>query len=479
MAATATTVLSFVAMSIRRWLALVALCALPVLFTGSCAGSECERNSDCAYAQCIQGECVAQCKLDLDCPLGQVCNREVGRCDPPDGGVDVGIGGSGGNVDASLGGAGGVSSGGTGGGVAGSGGTPSGGTGGIGSGGIGGATGGGGSGGTTSGNKVELDLCGTDAECKSGLVCRAYGKSLAKRCTRPCSQVGAAGQCFAGTRCEDINGDKYCIAPDFGKGCTTGPDCNYACLVGPKYCTSTCGSGADCPNGWGCMLVSGTKVCVKAAEVCDGGANPKCVVQAACDVSSKMIVGGCTLACNSAADCPQRALPLPQWTCDGLCRRPSDIFGPLEGGTAPSEWHCDGNLNPVNVCGDGQHINFTAFTIPPPPSVNCSSPVTIDGVAGDACVDSCRYAGGCPLGFQCVAVGNVNGNRIGLCLPGLGSGQVGAACAKDADCFFGYCNRNKGTCSRDCSSDGLCPTGFNCVAGGGPTVEGLPFRRCE
>ncbi|HMR77226.1 MAG TPA: hypothetical protein PKD61_19085, partial [Polyangiaceae bacterium] len=321
-------------------------------------------------------------------------------------------------------------------------------------------------------------------ECKAGLICMPFGKSGSPRCTRPCAQVGASSACMAGTRCEDIGGSKYCVPPDIGKPCNVAADCHFACLLATKHCTGSCNTGADCPNGWGCMPVGGTKVCVKAAEACDGVNNAACVVPAACDLSANLVVGSCTLACSSPADCPQRALGMSPWSCDGLCRRPSSgptaIYGPLEGGTAPSQWACNGFNQVVNVCGDGQHIDFNAFTIPPPPAVSCSATITTDGVAGDACVDSCRYAGGCPFGFQCVAVGSVAANsRIGLCLPGFGSVQVGGTCSRDADCFFGYCNRTAGKCSRDCSQDGLCPTGSACVAGGGPTVEGLPFRRCQ
>jgi hypothetical protein len=56
---------------------------------------------------------------------------------------------------------------------------------------------------------------------------------------------------------------------------------------------------------------------------------------------------------------------------------------------------------------------------------------------------------------------------------------VGAPCTKDGSCFFGYCNRSSGKCSRDCTADGLCPTGSTCTAAGGPPVDGQPFRRCQ
>jgi hypothetical protein len=271
---------------------------------------------------------------------------------------------------------------------------------------------------------------------------------------------------------------------DVGKTCSVATDCQFACVTSTKYCTSPCSSGADCPNGWGCMPVSGQNVCVKAAEACGPGNAGACIAPSACDTSASLVVAGCTLACSSAGDCPQRALGLSPWICDGLCRRPSSgataIYGPLEGGSAPSQWACNAASEVVNVCGDGQHIDFAQFIIPGAPSVSCSSTLTANGLPGDACVDSCRYQGGCPVGFGCTALGTLGaGSRIGLCLPALGPGEVGATCAKDADCVFGYCNRTAKKCSRDCSKDGLCPSGSACISAGGPNVEGLPFRRCE
>lgn len=458
-------------------LLLATLALIPL--SGSCAesGDECAINSDCDHAQCVSGKCVSECRFDTDCSFGLVCNTSIGRCDPPS---DAGTGGIG--PDGSVGG--------TGGGVSGSGGTQSGGAGGASgagagggsSGASGGAPSGGGTGGATS-TKLALDPCAGDAECKSGLLCRPFGKSFGKRCTPPCNGVGVDSACPSGTRCEAIGSEQYCMLSDIGKPCSQASDCQFACANTTHYCTGVCNTGADCPNGWGCMTVSGQNVCVKAAEPCDSSDTSKCIVPAACDTSPSLVVGGCTLACNSAADCPQRALGMSPWTCDGLCRRPASgataIYGPLEGGYAPAQYACNASNQVVNVCGDSQHIDFSAFTIPAAPNVNCSSLVTTDGTAGDACVDSCRYQGGCPWGFLCTALGSIASNsRIGLCLP-AGGGEVGAGCSKDADCFFGYCNRNVGKCSRDCSKDGLCPTGFSCVAAGGPNVEGLPFRRCE
>ena len=431
--------------------------ALAAALFGGCATSApatCDLNSDCDLGQYCgsEGVCKRDCvSASRDCPMGYSCNS-IGKCD--------------------FGGAGGAGATGT------------------------STSGPGGPGGTTSnGNptsatdatsatatststgqtgKGQLDVCFSDMECSGALRCRPMTKGAAMRCTPTCS---ANTDCPAGFRCQDPgDGTNVCLMSDIGRSCTVATQCDFGCLVGPKTCTASCTSGADCPNGWGCMLVGGQNVCVKAEAPCSAADASACIVPAACDESPTMVVGGCTLACNTAADCPQRAAGLAPWTCNGLCKRPSDVFGPLEGGYNPTQYACNAQSQVVNVCNDAQHIDFAQFTIPNPPAVSCSATMTTDGVAGDACVDSCRYQGACPYSFACTAVGGVAGQRIGLCLP-AGFGEVGNACTKDGDCAFGYCHANK--CSRDCTKDGICPTGSVCNAGGAPTVDGMAFRRCE
>jgi hypothetical protein len=320
------------------------------------------------------------------------------------------------------------------------------------------------------GAKARLDLCGSDAECAAGLLCRPLYRGGPARCSPSCATTA---QCMSGTRCMTLGPDTYCAVSDVGRPCDVAAPaaCNWGC-VSPGYCTVECGSGAGCPNGYGCGTVGGKRVCVRAEEYCGGGA---VCTGAQCDQG--ILASGCTFACGSAADCPQRALPLAPWTCaGGSCRRPGDVKGPLPQGS-PAEYACDVNNAVVNLCNDTQHIDFDRFTIPTPPFVACPSAMSVPGVAGDSCVDSCRAAGGCAHGYACTSVGSVAGQRIGLCLPALGAGEVRSACARDGDCAFGYCAQGK--CSRDCTADGVCPTGSSCVAGGAPDVEGLPFRRCQ
>jgi hypothetical protein len=226
------------------------------------------------------------------------------------------------------------------------------------------------------------------------------------------------------------------------------------------------------------MPVNNVRVCVRAEVDCAQNANA-CIAPAACDMSPTLAVSSCTLVCSTASDCPQRAETLTPWTCDagGICRRPPDVYGPLPTGAQPAQYACNDQGMVVDVCNDGLHLDLAAGDVPAPPPVTCPAAVTVSGIpATDTCIDSCRYQGGCPSGNACVALGNLGNVRIGLCFP-TGSGEVGAACASNEGCVFGYCLNGK--CSRDCTADGVCPGGTTCTAGSAPPVEGMTFRACQ
>ncbi len=457
-----------------------AIAALVGATVADCAGAApCHFDSDCVLAYCSGGACVQDCVTDSNCPATYTCNQ-VGQCAAPvgDGGVPVDANpkptdaAADSGVDAHE--AGTLEVGTTDAGDAGGGADAPADT-------------------TTSDAPVdglhapdtgaphtEFDLCAADTDCKAGLLCRAMYAGGSMRCTRSCT---ATTQCMTSTRCVAVGAEQYCVLADIGRVCTAAATCNFACLVAQQYCTMPCTSGSDCPNGYGCQAV-GTppqSVCVKAEVPCDATHTTGCIAAAACDTSATLVVAGCTLACSSAADCPQRAAGQAPWTCDGLCRRPGDVVGPVGQGAA-AEYACNAGGTVLNMCNDAQHMDFAAFTVPAAPAVSCTATMTTTGQAGDDCVDSCLYQGGCAFGYACDAFGSIPaapGARIGLCIPALGGGEIGASCATDADCFFGYCNSVAKTCSRDCTADGLCTTGSSCVASGTLPVQGLPFRRCQ
>ncbi len=427
------------------------LVALALIGTSCAKAAPCEFNGDCAVGfYCSAGVCKRDCADGLDCDPGLVCGV-VGKCVPADGGVLADASTKDGAGDAAEDVTlrdGAVPDGAVPDGAVPDGPVPDG-----------------------AAPRQKLDLCASDAECGPAALCRPLYRGGPQRCTPVCT---TSAQCWSGARCLTLGSETYCAASDVGRPCDVGAPaaaCNAYC-VSPGYCTIECGSGAGCPNGYGCGSVAGKRVCVKAEEYCGAGAM---CTGAQCDTG--ILASGCTFGCASASDCPQRALPLAPWTCaGGSCRRPADVKGPLPQGS-PAEYACDVNNAVVNLCNDTQHIDFAQFTIPAAPRVVCPSAVSVAGVPGDSCVNSCRYAGGCIHGYACTGVGSLGGQRVGLCLPALGSGEVRAACSRDGDCAFGYCAQGK--CSRDCSADGVCPTGSTCSAGGAPDVEGVPFRRCQ
>ena len=459
------------------FLTAAALATLPALAAsplGCARQTPCQFNSDCPIGYCQDGACKKSCvDSERDCPSGYTCDQNA-QCVPGasgSGGTGGGAGGTTGSTSVaasttvgSTTTVGTTSASTTGTGLTTSSSSSSSST---------------TSGGT--GSLHELDLCASDAQCASPLICRALVSGGAQRCTRTCPSPAG---CMTGTRCELVGGLQYCAGDDVGGGCSAASDCNFGCLGG-LYCTAACTTGSDCPNGYGCMAGFGSplqSVCIRAEAPCSNqtqNGTAACVGLGYCDDESpELVVGGCTSACTSAFDCPQRAAGLPPWTCEGgLCRRPSDVVGPLPGGATPAQYACDGSGDEANVCNDNQHIDFDAFDIPTPPQVTCGAPTTTAGIPTDSCLDSCRYEGGCAFGFACVALGGVGTARIGLCLP-TGFGEVGAPCAHDDECAFGYCT-TAGTCSRDCTADGVCPGNTACVSVGGPAVEGLAFRRCQ
>lgn len=447
------------------WLGNSALVALIGLLSlqSSCAGPrDCERNSDCVNAYCDDGECKKDCIVaEVDCPRGWTCNV-IAKCEPPlDGGVvdpDAGETGSGGTS-----GAGGT--GGTGGGPAGSGGGTGGMSGTGGTAGIGGTAGTGGTagaGGSTTGG-VEFDYCGSDADCSAPLACRAMNVGgTVKRCTRLCSM---SSQCMTGTRCTYDTG--FCAFDDDGKPCNGTGQCGDACAA-LGYCSSECNTALDCPGGWGCVGAStGGKACVRLDQLCDASNYSACLSQAHCD-NETMLVGGCTIQCTTVNDCPQRALGLPTWYCNqGVCIRPDDVWGAVPKGDT-TQWACEPyNNTVVNLCAD-------ALTFDAAPALTC--PVSVSVPTSGGCVQSCRYSGGCGYGWGCVGLGEMAGQRVGICIR-AGAGEVGQGCANNEDCLFSLCDN--GTCSRDCTVDGVCPTGFSCIAGGSPNVEGMQYRICK
>ena len=286
------------------------------------------------------------------------------------------------------------------------------------------------------------------------------------------------------TLCVQTSGQRICVAEDTGAPCGLGAPCNYACLAGVSYCTNQCVTGADSPErvrvakGVGMPPV---RVCVKAEAPCSATNTSACIAATACDTSSSLVVSGCTLACSTGSDCPQRAAAFAPWICDatGICRRPPDVYGPLPNGARPAQYACDGSGQVVNVCNDAQHIDYEALDVPPAPALSCPSTMTRLGHRDRLVRGLVHLPGRLHLRPRCVALGSVNGTRIGLCMP-AGQGQVGSPCALGEECSSATASASTSKSRRDCTADGVCPADRPPMpGGGGRRVNGQPFMQCE
>lgn len=259
---------------------------------------------------------------------------------------------------------------------------------------------------------------------------------------------------MTGTRCSNQN---FCAFDDVGAMCTGKGQCNDTCAAGPgaNYCTAVCYNGGDCPAGWGCSQpMGGTRVCLKLDVYCTAG--EQCAGQA-CDTN--MLASGCTMQCTSASDCPQRDPHLLPWSCSQFtsgtyCSRPGDVYGPLYQDETEA-FACSFDSQNVTLCGDG-------LAVTPVPSV-CPKTDVVYGT--EKCVSTCRLQGGCGYGFACVnglAGIGPSSTPVAICVQ-TGFAEVGQTCSKNENCLFGLCNSGK--CSRDCSGDNVCPSGFQCSGG--------------
>jgi len=401
-----------------------------------CSVTECSFNSDCESGLCVDGKCQVQCYAAIDCPDDRkACSRGV--CVKPDGGVDdTGAdGGDTGKPDTTV--------------------TDSGGdstaldtapdtdpgdtsitdTGidtGPGDTGIKGAI---------------FDRCTSDGECTSGKCTPAAPRFCTKACT-------SSSECPDGLQCAG----GICQLDDTGKtGCniTTGAGCQNYCIgtISASHCTHKCTSASDCPAGFACSSVGGTKVCIDIERPC--GTADQCPGSLGFCGSGGL---GCTATCDSAADCPLRLVGLPAYTCQSVsgknvCAPPADVLG----------------ASPLGATCSATGTNL------------CRSGACDDSTTPASCAQRCTVRGGCPSGWGCFPLEDPGPPKSTLlvCSTVTGSSFLGDACTRGRDCLTALCQAGAGGgyCTRMCV-DGLCPTGMSCVASGLTATDGTPVKLC-
>ncbi|MEZ4375545.1 MAG: hypothetical protein R3B07_32340, partial [Polyangiaceae bacterium] len=305
-----------------------------------------------------------------------------------------------------------------------------GGTGGAaGSGAAGGAAGTGNAGtGGMLGTAKYLDRCSIDNDCASG-KCVADVNGT-KMCTIACNtHTDCASEHVCGT-------DKLCHPDDTGALCSTASpgSCGLGLCIGlstgPAHCTRECANASECPAGFACEPISGTKVCVDIERSA-----------ASCPTGLSFPTVGCTAPCDSAADCPGRLgyFGLPPYTCavpqgssSKVCIPPNDILGSDPIGTA-----CAGTG--TTTCRSGA----------------CNSAALPTAM----CTQACTQEGGCGPSLGCTP--EVDGSSIILLCARAGSKALGQACASGRECDSGLCD-GTGVCTRLCTDDALCPSNMTC-----------------
>jgi len=284
-----------------------------------------------------------------------------------------------------------------------------------------------------------LDRCAAASDCASELCVNDLGGTAF--CSRPC---GAHRDCAD----EHLCVEGVCVPDDTGERCNVAaPDtCAVACLgtASQAHCTRQCLSALECPAGYACWRPPGAaeKFCVDIEKPCTAAGSE-------CGTNLCIPGIGCTAPCETASDCPRRALfaGVAPYRCAAefgsatpICAPPTlatggDIAGDDAIGTLCSP-------TPPNQCRSGLCADFDPTDAVP-----------------DRCVQSCTAEGGCALGMGCRPQ-VLDGGAIELFCAPAGSRDLGESCARSADCHSSLCDI-AGYCTRLCD-DGLCPTGWRC-----------------
>jgi hypothetical protein len=252
-------------------------------------------------------------------------------------------------------------------------------------------------------------LPGTD-QCKPDLVCASDATTGEMRCGSYCNQttgIGLNDSCAANEGCTStlINTDKLQL-------CVAAP-------AGTKTVGQSCTAHSECRSTW-CSTET-PRVCTDSCS----NASP-CVGGTTCTVVRRSFTAG--------------PPPTTIRYFSANCRLTSLISGTKTYGQT-----CTGS-----ECRSGPEM--------------CHN-----GVCREPC---CQHAD-CPAGSSC----SIEGPRVATgysiagatavsiapaCLPTVGMRVSGAACATNAECRSGICDRLRGVCADLCCNDTSCPQGTDC-----------------
>jgi hypothetical protein len=403
-----------------------AVLLLAAAAAASCAGGpECTKNSDCTFGEhCAAGTCYAECRGNLDCMHGLVCDITFGRCTSADADGGTPPPGDGGNPQTDA--------------------PPH-----PGDGPLPQTDGPPAQSDAAAGTLHYTDSCQHGYECDSNLCLGDIWGGPVNHCL-PATCAGNT-QCQMGDSCvlaKDPINHNTCLPQDSGRACSAPGECLAWCLtIGASgFCTSDCSSAADCPAEWSCYPVLGSPVCLPPdPSPC---ADPiDCVVLGVAACIGSAVPGRCLNPCRAQSDCEAGA------TCQAVANTPAPgtYCLPASLGTGLLGAACN---NDPNQCRSGLCL-------------------------GTFCTEPCgvtHTAAACPHGYGCLPVDNGAGGQTLVCTP-AGSGELGAPCANELGCRSALCVSSPGFCSRFCNDNVPCPTGYTCQDMG-LSADGIALRVC-
>jgi hypothetical protein len=368
--------------------------------------------------------------------------------------------------------------------------------------------------------------CADAVQCADGLRCASAGTGFPEVCLAGCVEGG----CTDGATCVDgacVPADTCGLESDLCAPCTTDSECGGRadrCVrnlqKGMSHCATSCAADGDCPSGFLCQSMSGSKQCVPF----DGRCEERCLADrdcptgfrcaegycgaisgfrglcAPCSVDEECQHGVCMQAeggrrscapyCGREGDCPSGSVCVDLAGVEApIClprsgRCPVGVGGAGKSCLGPSgcasglcmlqegdgHGRCVDGCN-AGVCPEGgrcESVDDEPICLPSlaPDGASCLHGLECAGelcvsLASEAvCTRACEGDSNCADGWACDQV-----EGSGLCLPSTGGGEIGADCASGpVACTTGLCliESSGPVCTRRCQSSGNCPTGWRC-----------------